>query len=54
MEDNLQWKKTSKYSKWNISATAYMIILKFETWAYMNKPYYANPSKEDISNGMTT
>jgi hypothetical protein len=28
-EDNLPWKMNSKYKKWNISATAYWIILKF-------------------------
>jgi hypothetical protein len=28
-EDNLQWKKTSKHKKWNISATTYRIVLKF-------------------------
>jgi hypothetical protein len=28
-EDNLQWKNTLTYQKWNISATAYTIILKF-------------------------
>ena len=27
-EDDLQWKMALKYQKWNISATAYWIILK--------------------------
>ena len=32
-EDDLQWKTTSKYEKWNISATTGQILLKFETEA---------------------
>ena len=31
MEDNLKWKMTSKYEKYNISATTGQILLKFET-----------------------
>ena len=29
-EDDLQWKTTSKYLRWNISATADWIFLKFK------------------------
>ena len=29
MEGDLRWKMTSKYQKWNISATTYWIIPKF-------------------------
>ena len=46
-EDDLQWNATSKYLKWNISATAYWIILKFKSSAYMTKPCFVNPSNED-------
>jgi hypothetical protein len=35
IEDDLPWKTTSKYWKWNTSATTYWIILKFETEAEM-------------------
>jgi hypothetical protein len=40
MEDDL------KLLKWNISATTYWTILKFETYAYMTKPYFTNPLNE--------
>ena len=30
-ESDLQWKTTSKYEKWNITATTGLILLKFET-----------------------
>ena len=33
MEDDLQWKTTSKYEKLNISATTGRILLKFKTYA---------------------
>ena len=29
-EDDLQWKTTSKYLDWNISASTYLIILKLK------------------------
>ena len=38
---------TSKYEKWNITATTGRILLKFETSANWNKPEETGVSNED-------
>jgi hypothetical protein len=47
MEDDLWQKTTSKYEKWNISATTGWILLKFETWAIRIIPGCTKVSTED-------
>jgi hypothetical protein len=54
MEDDLQWKKTSKYEKWNISATTGLILLKFETYANGIKPECTKVINEDDLHWKTT
>jgi hypothetical protein len=54
MEDDLQWKTTSKYKKLNISATADWIFLKFETYSKGTIPKYKDTSKEDDLQWKTT
>ena len=50
-EDNLQWKTTSKYRKWNISATTGWIVLKFETLANGIRSVCTKVSNEDDLQG---
>ena len=46
-EDDIQQKKTSKYLKWNLSATNGQILAKFETLALVTKPKFTDTSNED-------
>ena len=53
-EDDLQWKTTSKYEKWNISATSVRILLKFESEAIGINSECTKVSNQDDLNQKTT
>ena len=54
MEDNRQRRTTSKYEKWNISATTGRILLKFETESIGIKSERTKVSNEDNLKRKTT